>query len=202
MVMKKNLFCVVKYLYSILLNILENLKILTIAFLYMFSELESLIVRPSGYPLFRRAFLKINKVKFGKYCFFGHGFHLYKSDANLIIGDRACFGENCGLYVHGHIEIGEDFLAAPGLMINSGSHNIETLEPTYGKIIIGDRVWCGVNVTVVAGANIGDDCVIGANSLIRSNIPPCSLAVGIPARIIKRNIRESTEIWRCYPKQQ
>jgi acetyltransferase-like isoleucine patch superfamily enzyme len=201
MVIKNLYYYLNKHLYSIFFNIYDTLKKLTIAFLYVFSELESLIVRPSGYPLFRRAFLKINEVKFGKYCFFGHGFHLYKSDASLNIGERACFGENCGLYIHDHVEIGEDFLAAPGLTINNGSHNIETLEPTSSKITIGDRVWCGVNVTVVAGASIGNDCVIGANSLVRSNIPSCSLAVGVPARIIKRNIRESTEIWRCYPKQ-
>jgi maltose O-acetyltransferase len=201
MVIKKVYFQLSNYLYSIFFNIYYILEKLTSAFFYVLSELESLIIRPSGYPFFRRAFLRINKIKFGKYCFFGHGFHLYKSNASLIIGDRACFGENCGLYVHDHIEIGEDFLAAPGLTINNGSHNIETLEPTSSKITIGDRVWCGVNVTIIAGASIGNDCVIGANSLVRSNIPPFSLAVGVPIKIIKRNIRESTEIWRCYPKQ-
>jgi maltose O-acetyltransferase len=201
MVIKKVHFYLSNYLRSIFFDIYDILEKLMNAFLYVLSELESLIVRPSGHPFFRRAFLRINKVKFGKYCFFGHGFRLYKSDASLIIGDRACFGENCGLYVHDHIEIGEDFLAAPGLTINNGSHNIETLEPTSSKITIGDRVWCGVNVTIIAGASIGNDCVIGANSLVRSNIPPSSLAVGVPARIIKRNIRDSTEVWRCYPKQ-
>lgn len=200
--MKKSFAYVIKCLYSTLLNLCDNLKVITIALLYILSELESLIVRPSGYTFFRRAFLRINKIKFGKYCFFGNGFRLYKSStASLIIGERACFGENTGLYVHDHIEIGEDFLAAPGLTVNNGSHNIDTLEPTSSKIAIGSRVWCGVNVTIVAGASIGDDCVIGANSLVRSSIPPCSLAVGVPAKIIKRNIRESKEIWGCYPKK-
>jgi acetyltransferase-like isoleucine patch superfamily enzyme len=202
MVIKKTYIYGRSYFYSFLLEIYDYLKKLITAFFYILSELESLVVTPSGYPFFRRVFLKINKVKFGKYCFFGHGLHLYKSDADFVIGDRACFGENCGIYIHGDLEIGEDFLAAPGLTINSGSHDIRTLKPISSKIMIGDRVWCGVNVTIVAGANIGHDCIIGANSLVLNDIPAYSLAVGVPARIIKKNIREpSTEIWRVYPKQ-
>jgi acetyltransferase-like isoleucine patch superfamily enzyme len=185
-------------LFEILLRTYDGLKNFMCALLYVLSELESLIVRPNGNPSLRRAFLRINNIRFGKYCFFGHGFHLYKSNAQLVIGERSCFGENCGIYLHDDIEIGDDFLAAPRLTINNGSHNIETLEPTSAKVRIGNRVWCGVNVTIVAGANIGDDCVIGANSLVLSDIPPRSLAVGIPARIIKQNIRTTPKVWSCY----
>lgn len=183
---------------NILLSCFFNLKVFLSALFYVLSELESLIVRPNGNISLRKAFLRINNIKFGKDCFFGHGFHLYKSNAQLVIGERSCFGENCGIYLHDDIEIGDDFLAAPGLTINNGSHNIETLSPTSAKVRIGNRVWCGVNVTIVAGANIGDDCVIGANSLVLSDIPPRSLAVGIPAKIIKQDIRASAKVWSCY----
>ncbi len=183
---------------NILFSCIYNLRSFLSALLYVLSELESLIVRPNGNPILRKVFLRINNIKFGKCCFFGHGFHLYKSNAQLVIGERVCIGENGGIYLHDDIEIGDDFLAAPGLTINNGSHNIETLEPTSAKIKIGDRVWCGVNVTIVAGANIGDDCVIGANSLVLSDIPARSLAVGIPARIIRQNIRTSSNVWSCY----
>jgi len=168
------------------------------AVFYIISEFESLIVRPDGTPFFRRLFLKFNNVKFGRYCFFGGGFRLYKEEAELSIGERACFGENCGIYVHQNIDIGDDFLAAPGLTINNGTHNIETLEPSGSPIKIGNRVWCGVNVTILAGAKIGDDCIIGANSLVRSEIPARSIAVGTPAKVIKTEIRGSNKVWSCY----
>ena len=167
------------------------------AILYIGSEFESLVARPGDKVIIRKLFLRANQIVFGKKIFFGNGFRLYKF-GNLGVGDRACFGENCGIYVHEDIIIGEDFIAAPGLTINSGTHDIETLEAGGDPIKIGNRVWCGVNVTVLAGSIIGDDCVIGANSLVIGTIPARSLAVGIPAKVKKREIRSGRQIWTCY----
>jgi len=52
-------------------------------------------------------------------------------------------------------------------------------------VSIGDGSWIGENVCIV-GATIGKNCVIGANSVVTKNIPDFCVAVGIPARIIKR----------------
>jgi len=57
----------------------------------------------------------------------------------------------------------------------------------YGKpITIGDNCWLGGNVTVCAGVTIGEGCVIGAGSVVVRDIPPNSLAVGNPCRVIRR----------------
>ncbi len=53
-------------------------------------------------------------------------------------------------------------------------------------VSIGDRSWLGQNVCVLPGASIGEHCVIGANSVVTSPIPDFSVAVGAPARVIKR----------------
>jgi acetyltransferase-like isoleucine patch superfamily enzyme len=165
--------------------------------LYIASEFESLTLRPNHSNHLRRAFLRSKGVEFGLPCYFGKGFRLFKGAA-LTIGKRACFGENCGIYVHADISIGEDFLAAPGLTINNGSHELATLQPRSETLSIGHRVWCGVNVTLVAGAQIGDDCVIGSNSLVMGRIPANSVALGSPAKVIRTNIRSGAKVWSCY----
>ncbi|BCO27356.1 2,3,4,5-tetrahydropyridine-2,6-dicarboxylate N-acetyltransferase [Rhodoferax lithotrophicus] len=61
-----------------------------------------------------------------------------------------------------------------------------------GDITIGNDVWIGHGVTILSGSTIGTGSIIGAGATVRGNIPPYSIAVGLPARVIKR--RFSTEI--------
>lgn len=172
------------------------------ALLHVAAEAEALIVRPGEPTILRRTFLSHKGVEFGRSGYISQGFRLYKTAAHrLKIGAHSCFGENCGLYVHADLQIGDDFVAAPGLTINNGTHDVSTLAPGGTPLAIGHRVWCGVNVSIVAGARIGDDCVIGANSLVRSDIPAGSLAVGCPARVVRSNIRPggAAGLWRAIP---
>jgi acetyltransferase-like isoleucine patch superfamily enzyme len=47
-------------------------------------------------------------------------------------------------------------------------------------------VWCGANVVITSGVTVGERCVIGANSVVNRDLPPYSIAVGAPARVIKQ----------------
>ena len=58
--------------------------------------------------------------------------------------------------------------------------------PFKGDTVVGNDVWFGQNVTVLPGVHIGDGCIIGANSVVGSDIPPYSVVVGNPARIIRK----------------
>jgi acetyltransferase-like isoleucine patch superfamily enzyme len=53
-------------------------------------------------------------------------------------------------------------------------------------IVIGDDVWLGARVFVGAGVTIGDGCVVSAGSVVSKDLPPNSIAVGVPARIVRR----------------
>ncbi len=169
--------------------------------LQLLSEAEARVLRPDERTFLREAYLRVQGVQFTRPLYFSQGFRLYRTSL-LRIGPRASFGENCGLYVHADLTIGSDFIAAPGLTINNGIHDLATLQPSAAPIVIGDRVWCGVNVTLVAGASVGDDCVIGANSLVMSAIPPRCLAAGTPARVIRHDIRpeEHRPLWSGFPR--
>ena len=66
--------------------------------------------------------------------------------------------------------------------------------------MIGEGSWLGTKVTVVGNVHIGKHCVIGANSVVTKNIPDYSIAVGIPARVVKQYNFE-TKCWERISKQ-
>ena len=64
--------------------------------------------------------------------------------------------------------------------------------PLKGDTVVGNDVWIGQNVTVMAGSHIGDGAIIGANSTVAGDIPPYSVAVGNPCRVVKMRFDEDT----------
>ena len=114
----------------------------------------------------------------------------------LIIGERCDFGEYLHISCCYRIEIGNDVLTGRWVTITDNSHGdntIDTIEvapasrPIHSKgpIHIGDKVWIGDKVTILNGVSIGAGSVIAANSVVTHDIPPYSIAAGIPAKIIK-----------------
>jgi acetyltransferase-like isoleucine patch superfamily enzyme len=123
-------------------------------------------------------------VKAGKFIFSYYPFYLF-GRGNLEIGDYCSFGEFTKIWNFEKIIIGDDFLSAEGLTILTGGHNPDTLVPIMKGVIIGNRVWCGANVTILPGVTIGDDVVIAAGTLINKDIPNESIVAGVPGRIIR-----------------
>ena len=111
----------------------------------------------------------------------------------LIIGDESIIGNFNHIYATKKIIIGKNVLTADKVYISDNLHSYENpFIPIMkqkikqnNEVIIGDGAWLGENVCVL-GANIGRNCVIGANSVVTNNIIDYSIAVGAPAKIIKR----------------
>lgn len=144
--------------------------------------------------VFRRAQLLNKNVIYGKRIFIGKDLYI-RHNGNLILGERCSVGSNARIYNHGRIVIGCDFISAAGLSINTGGHNVVTLEPYTKDIVIGNRVWCGMNVTILAGVTIGDDVVIAAGAVVTKSIPSNSVVAGIPAKIIRQIDRHEAKLW-------
>ena len=109
------------------------------------------------------------------------------TEGKITIGDRCALNSFCRLFGHGSIEIGEDTQLGPGSLITTTEHDYNgALETNFKPVLIGRRVWVGANVTILPGVEIGDFAVIGAGSVVARSIPPRSVAVGVPARVVKR----------------
>lgn len=101
---------------------------------------------------------------------------------NLELGRRVTIGPESRLTARSAIVLGDDFLAAPGLMINTGTHDPVTLVPQSAPVLIGPGVWCGARVTIGAGVSVGAGAVIGGGSLVLRDLPPWHLAFGVPCK--------------------
>ncbi|MGA2928213.1 MAG: acyltransferase [Solirubrobacteraceae bacterium] len=92
------------------------------------------------------------------------------------------------------VEIGSHCMLANGCYVSDASHRYDDpVAPvpyqgftSKGPTRIADNVWCGANVAVTTGVTIGERCVIGANSVVTCDIPPFSIAAGVPARVLRR----------------
>ncbi len=108
------------------------------------------------------------------------------AEGRVTIGDRAAINSFCRIFGHGSVAIGEDTQLGPGTLITTTDHDYRgALETTFKPVVIGKGVWVGANVTILPGVVIGDHAVIGAGSVVTRSIPPRTVAVGVPARVIK-----------------
>lgn len=112
------------------------------------------------------------------------------------IGDNVFFNSRTHISAINKMEIGNGVLTGSDVLIcdnnHGGSNHDELLIPpqkrklySKGSIIIEDNVWIGDKAVVLGGVTIGTGSVIGACSVVTKDIPPYSVAVGNPARIIK-----------------
>jgi len=108
----------------------------------------------------------------------------------LEIGDRTLVNYGCSIAAAERVHIGERCLIGTyAIIMDNDFHRIEPerrLEwPDSRPIVIDDNVWIGARVIVLGGVTIGEGSCIGAGSVVNADIPPRSLAVGVPARVIR-----------------
>lgn len=106
------------------------------------------------------------------------GYGYINSGTQLRCKERLEIGDGCAI---GRNVMIMDY-DAHDIIYENGSTNNST-----APIIIGKHVWIGANVIVLKGVTIGNNSIIGAGSVVTSDIPADSIAVGIPARVIKNN---------------
>lgn len=109
---------------------------------------------------------------------------------NTSVGDNFFLNVNCRLMDSGKITIGNNVFIAPNVSIVTEEHAMDVeqrlagLEYTH-PVTIGDNVWICTGAIVLPGVTIGSNSVIGAGSVVTKDIPPNSLAVGNPCRVIR-----------------
>lgn len=114
-------------------------------------------------------------------------------NAKLIIGDGTSIGNFSHIYSTNLIDIGQKVLIADKVYISDNLHGyLDINKPIIDQeiiqkntVYIGEGSWIGENVCII-GASIGRHCVIGANSVVTHDIPDYCVAVGSPAKVIKK----------------
>lgn len=120
------------------------------------------------------------------------------TDPVVKIGDRCLIGRNSGIVGHLSIVIGDDVWTGHNVYITDQNHGYEDVSIPISQqtqpersVSIGDGSWLGFGVVVLPGSRIGKHVAIGANSVVNGSIPDYSVAVGAPAKVIKRYTPDS-----------
>lgn len=118
----------------------------------------------------------------------------------ITVGDNVTLGARPTLLAtRSTIRIGSNVMFGPGVTVRGGNHRFDIVgvpinavsdemkrpEDDLG-VVIEDDVWVGGGATILAGVTIGRGSVIGGSSVVTKSIPPYSIAVGNPARVIKQ----------------
>lgn len=110
----------------------------------------------------------------------------------LVVGSNTYIGPSTMLYAHGGLDIGADCLFGGHVQVVTGGHRfddpdrlirLQGWEPK--RVVIEDDVWVGGGALVLGGVTIGRGTVVGAGAVVTHDLPPYSVAAGVPAKVIK-----------------
>jgi acetyltransferase-like isoleucine patch superfamily enzyme len=138
------------------------------------------------------------KLAIDKKCQLSKGVIINCYGGSIIINHNTFLGEYVVIYGHGGVTIGENTLIAMHACIVSSNHTIPGVDEFIRSkpdillpVNIGADVWIGAGCKILGGVTIGEGCVVGAGSVVTKSLPPYSICMGNPAKVMR--YREKTD---------
>jgi acetyltransferase-like isoleucine patch superfamily enzyme len=140
-------------------------------------------------------------IRFGRFVWVGDGTKIRCHEGEVIIGPKTVLGQDCTISAYQHVQIGEQCVIADRAMFIDFDHGaVEVERPIrvqgiYKRDVdVGANVWIGYGACILRGVRVGDNAVIGTNSVVTRDVPANAVVGGVPARIIR--MREAPEALR------
>lgn len=136
-------------------------------------------------------------ITIGRNCILEAGCILESYGGSILLEDGVFLGPYCVMYGHGGLHVGANTMIATHSVLIPANHGLAGSGPIRGQpesrkgIRIGSDCWLGSGTHILDGVEIGEGCVIGAGSVVSRPIPPRSIAVGVPAKVVRN--RAATE---------
>lgn len=145
-----------------------------------------------------------NDVRIGRFCRLSC-YPVKDRLGRLQIKDRCYIGNNFSVLTGADVTINEDTLIASNVTIIAENHGMNPecgqkygLQPLNGASIeIGRNCWIGENVTILPGVSVGDWAILGTSSVVTKDVPPYSIVVGNPAKVLKQYSFKEHKWVRC-----
>lgn len=122
---------------------------------------------------------------------------------NITLGDNFYSNHNLIITDGAKVTFGDNVFVAPNCCFTTAEHSIDPEQRKAGvevakPITVGNNVWIGASSTILAGVTIGDNSVIGAGSVVKKDIPPNVVAVGVPCKILRQITEEDKNRYPMY----
>jgi acetyltransferase-like isoleucine patch superfamily enzyme len=132
------------------------------------------------------------RIDFGRFVWLGHGTKIRCHEGLVEIGPKTVLGQECTISAYGRVRIGEQCVIADRAMFIDFDHGVVEVERPIRKqgiytrdVVVGSNVWIGYGACVLRGVRVGDNSVVGTNSVVTKDVPANAVVAGIPAKVIR-----------------
>lgn len=136
----------------------------------------------------------------GPWCWIGNDNKLRAHEGQLTLGSKVVMGRDNVVNTYLDIEVGDASILADWIYICDFDHRFDRLDVPIkdqgivkSPVRVGSDVWIGEKATVLRGVDVGHGSVIASHALVKDDIPPFSIAVGVPARVIRSRLPEGMD---------
>ena len=132
------------------------------------------------------------RIEFGRFVWVGDGTKIRSHEGVVEIGAKTVLGQECTISAYKRVRIGEQCVIADRAMFIDFDHGVVEVERpirTQGiytrDVEVGSNVWIGYGACILRGVSVGDNSIVGTNSVVTKDVPANAVVAGIPARIIR-----------------
>jgi acetyltransferase-like isoleucine patch superfamily enzyme len=152
--------------------------------------------RSEGLVFFgRRLELQIarqGEIRFGRFVWIGDGTKIRCHEGEVEIGPKTVMGQECTISAYQRVRIGEQCVIADRAMFIDFDHGVVEVERPirlqgiYKRdVVVGSNVWIGYGACVLRGVSVGDNAIVGTNSVVTRDVPANAVVGGVPARVLR-----------------
>jgi acetyltransferase-like isoleucine patch superfamily enzyme len=135
---------------------------------------------------------KKGRIELGRWSWLGHGTKVRCHEGVVSIGAKTVMGQECTISAYQHVSIGRECVIADRVMLIDFDHGVVEvdrpirLQGIYKRDVrIGNNVWIGYGACILRGVTVGDNAIIGTNSVVTRDVPANAVVGGVPARVIR-----------------
>ncbi len=132
------------------------------------------------------------RVEFGRFVWIGDDTKIRCHEGRVEIGQKTVMGQECTISAYQRVRIGEQCVIADRAMFIDFDHGVVEVERPIRQqgiykrdVEVGSNVWIGYGACILRGVRVGDNSIVGTNSVVTKDVPANAVVAGIPARVIR-----------------
>jgi acetyltransferase-like isoleucine patch superfamily enzyme len=142
------------------------------------------------------------RVELGRWSWIGDGTKIRVHEGIVSIGAKSVLGQECTLSCYQHISIGRECIIADRTMMIDFDHGVVDVERPIREqgiykrdVRVGHNVWVGYGACILRGVTVGDNAIVGTNTVVTREVPDNAVVGGVPARMIRMRDQPSSLRW-------
>ncbi len=142
------------------------------------------------------------RLDFGRFVWIGDGTKIRCHEGVVEIGEKTVFGQECTISAYQRVRIGEQCVIADRAMFIDFDHGVVDVETPIRRqgiykrdVEVGSNVWIGYGACILRGVRVGDNSIIGTNSVVTKDVPANAVVGGVPAKVLRMRDRPGHLRW-------